>query len=340
MREPQNHCIHVWDMIVCDQRHTIQGESMTSYYAHSGRERDRSDWQILHDHLISVATLARDMASPFGLGAAAYFAGLFHDLGKYTAEFQQRLTGADIRVDHSTAGAVAMLGDLARGRDKGMTELIAYCIAGHHAGLPDRLNGTSACLERRRETKLPALDPIWQSELAAEVSGLVPSFRIKPGREDAAFQYSVMGRMIFSCLVDADFKDTERFYTALEGRRPDRQWPALQTVLPGFIAAFDAHMQGKADTSSSVNRLRQDILAHVRGKAAEAPGLFTLTVPTGGGKTLASLGFALDHAIAHGHSRIIYAIPFTRAWIETSRRRWATRHRRSPSPRGPGSKLD
>ncbi len=281
------------------------------YYAHSGKAADKADWQPLDGHLRAVALLCANMAAPLGLERAAYFAGLFHDLGKYSVEFQRRLDGADISVDHSTAGAVAMLGDLAKGHDKNIAEIIAYCVAGHHAGLPDRLNPTAACLDTRVKTALPRLDSRWKDDLTDEVKDIVPAYARNFTKENGAFGFSVMGRMIFSCLVDADYKDTESFYTALEGRVADREWQHLQTLLPQFISRFDAYMQGKSDTASSLNRLRSDILSHVRGKALDKPGLFTLTVPTGGGKTLASLGFALDHALAHGHSRIIYAIPFT-----------------------------
>ncbi len=281
-----------------------------TFFAHSGSSRDQSDWQPLRDHLLAVAELAATMAAPLGLEKAASLAGLFHDLGKYTAGFQRRLTGADIRVDHSTAGAV-MLTAIANGHDKAIAEIIGYAILGHHAGLPDRLNDTAACLERRVEQFKDTLDPTWRNELPLDLAGLVPAFAARFAKDKAAFQFSVMGRMIFSCLVDADFKDTEAFYGRLEGRRADRDWASLQSLLPGFRAAFDAHMAGMPAPDNALNRLRGDILAHIRGKAGEAPGLFTLTVPTGGGKTLASLGFALDHAAAHGHSRIIYAIPFT-----------------------------
>jgi CRISPR-associated endonuclease/helicase Cas3 len=130
-------------------------------------------------------------------------------------------------------------------------------------------------------------------------------------RSKLAFQLALLGRMIFSCLVDADFKDTEEFYNRTEGRQTDRSWPSLQASLPHLTNAFDQHMAGLRNTDSSVNRIRSRIFDCVRSRAKEAPGLFTLTVPTGGGKTLASLGFALDHARAHGHERIIYAAPFT-----------------------------
>lgn len=286
-----------------------------THYAHSGTPGDTRDWQPLAEHLMAVAALAGDMARPFGLERAAYLAGLLHDLGKYSADFQKRIKGADIRVDHSTAGAAAMLSDLAAGADRSIAELIAYCIAGHHAGLPDRSNTTQACLNQRLAADQPVLDPAWQTELAVDARGLVPQPVMAniawTNGQRAAFQFSVMTRMIFSCLVDADYKDTERFYTALEGRQADRDWMPLQQLLPQLVSAFDAHMAAKSHDPGDLNRLRAEILAHVRASAPAKPGLFTLTVPTGGGKTLASLGFALDHARAHGHRRIIYAIPFT-----------------------------
>jgi CRISPR-associated endonuclease/helicase Cas3 len=281
------------------------------YYAHSGTGDDKRDWQTLKEHSLAVAELAATLAEPLGLANAAYLAGLLHDLGKYTPEFQRRLEGADIRVDHSTAGAQLLLGNLAAGDEKAIAELIAYCVAGHHAGLPDRLNDSAACLNRRVETPGNPLDEIWKTELDAKAEGLVPAFMANFRKGNADFQFSVMTRMIFSCLVDSDFRDTESFYAVLEGRQTDRQWPTLQALLPQFLPAFDAYMAGKSSRDTELNRLRSDILAHVRSKAAERPGLFTLTVPTGGGKTLASLAFALDHAKVHGHRRIIYAIPFT-----------------------------
>lgn len=282
------------------------------YFAHSGIDDDKSSWQPLREHLIAVAELSGHFGAPLGLERIAYVAGLYHDLGKYTQPFQRRLAGEDIRVDHSTAGAVQMLGsDIRAPADKKMAELIAYCIAGHHAGLPDRLNGSASCLDRRVQADLPQLDADWSDELSDDLSGLVPEMVKSLAKDGMAFSLSVMTRMIFSCLVDADFKDTEKFYAGLENRKTDREWPSLQKLLPDFLSRFDTHMAGKRDKSSHLNRLRSDVLDHVRSKASDVPGLFTLTVPTGGGKTLASLGFALDHACTHGLGRVIYAIPFT-----------------------------
>ncbi|WP_029060023.1 CRISPR-associated helicase/endonuclease Cas3 [Stappia stellulata] len=283
------------------------------YFAHSGNDPEGADWQILEDHLKAVATQAAAYAKPLGLDRVAFLAGLYHDLGKYCEAFQRRLEGEDVRVDHSTAGAVAVLQHAwERPLDRAAAELAAYCIAGHHASLPDRLNETAACLDRRLQSELPALDPVWKSELAPPSGGIAPDlFATFTDPKKTFFSLSVATRMIFSCLVDADFKDTETHYAALQQRMPDRTWPALQDLLPAFLQRFAACMDAKRDLSNDLNRLRSRTLDHVRGQADASPGLFTLTVPTGGGKTLASLGFALDHARVHGHTRIIYAIPFT-----------------------------
>lgn len=289
------------------------------FYAHSGSPDDKSDWQTLREHLLAVAARAAENAKPFGLERAAYVAGLLHDLGKYDPNFQRRLEGADLRVDHSTAGA-AVLMELAEGRDRGMAELIGYAILGHHAGLPDKHNQFGHCFERRICEFANRLDPAWRSELDLDVSALAPErmlAALAASKTHAAFDLSVVARLLFSCLVDADFRDTEAFYRGLEGRMPDRVWAPLGSLLPELTARFDAHMEAKP-RSGDLNRLRGEILRHVRAMAVERPGLFTLTVPTGGGKTLASLGFALDHASAHGHRRIIYSIPFTSVVDQTA----------------------
>lgn len=148
---------------------------------------------------------------------------------------------------------------------------------------------------------------------ASTVVDLLPAAKelvAKCRQNSLDFDLSLAGRMVFSCLVDADFRDTEAFFDRLEGRIRDREWPTLSGLLPDLRAAFDRRV-AQFSANSDVNRLRASILSHVRAQASRAPGLYTLTVPTGGGKTLASLGFALDHAAIHGHRRIIYAIPYT-----------------------------
>ncbi len=281
------------------------------FFAHSGKESNKSDWQTLAEHSENVARRAAQMASAFGCEHAAYAAGLFHDLGKYNPAFQRRLEGAKSPVDHSTAGAV-ILPLLTKGMNRGIAELIAYVIAGHHAGLPDMINESGSLSERVGKFN-NELDLAWKNELVFDLEALVPSsFSFsKDNKKQAAFQFAFLGRMIFSCLVDADYKDTEAFYDKLESRKRDREWKPLQKLLSQFQNAFDVKMREMTKTDTNVNLLRADILNHVRAQASQKPGLFTLTVPTGGGKTLASLGFALDHATLHGQDRIIYAIPFT-----------------------------
>lgn len=219
-------------------------------------------------------------------------------------------------MDHSTAGG-SLLIDRAPVRAVG--EMLAQAILGHHAGLPDT-RGSEPGLERRLEL-FRARDPVPREVTAAarvDFTPVLSELKAKMRNDPvlAGFDLSVAGRMVFSCLVDADYRDTEAFYDQLDLQSRDRDWPSLIEVLPEFRRKYDAHMAALPATGE-LNALRKRVLGHVRSQADAQPGLFTLTVPTGGGKTLASLGFALDHAAQHGHRRIIYAIPYTGAWIET-----------------------
>lgn len=278
------------------------------FYAHSTKRTDRADWQSLRDHLLQVGERAALYASMFGGEELAQVAGRLHDLGKYTERFQKRLTGEIPRVDHATWGAY-----IAQQRYKGLGTLLAYGIAGHHAGLANGGLGDvrTALSERLSDERLATLPPLleqaWQREIALpkEVGG-PRGFKSAPERK--MFQVALLARMIFSCLVDADFVDTDNFYRRIEGKAPraESAGPSLQALRE----RLDVHLASKPK-EGGINPLRADILAQVRGKAGEIPGLFSLTVPTGGGKTLASLAFALDHALVHGLRRVIYVIPFT-----------------------------
>ncbi len=278
-------------------------------YAHSGQMPDKSDWQTLADHEAGVAGRAGLYAAQFGLTKTAELAGRLHDFGKNDPAFQRRLSGDTARVDHSTAGAHLVIG---RGgtRDRLSAEIVSYAILGHHAGLPDAI-GDGAAMHSRLENFALAnpIAPALAASVAVDLAEVAAEIRSRIGRDSPQFDLSVVGRMVFSCLVDADFRDTEAFYARLEGRQPDRHWPALAAILPDLRRAFDARIA--TFPKGGLNDLRSEILSHIRAGAARDPGLYTLTVPTGGGKTLASLGFALDHAAHHGHRRIIYAIPYT-----------------------------
>ena len=282
------------------------------HYAHSTGRADRSDWQPLDDHLRQTGLKAAALANKFGAAKAAALAGGLHDLGKYSEAYQAYIGGRGPGgVDHSTAGAQEVLNLGLKGSDKGMAELIAYAIAGHHAGLPDMSGETSGLADRLKKI-VPPLDAIWRNEIEIDSTELAPA-NLKPRAKIGGFQIAFLGRMIFSCLVDADFLDTEAFYAAVDGRQIDRSWPFLSDEIERMIVRFDVHMLAKrrdaADTP--LNQLRSEILTHARQKAGLTRGVFTLNVPTGGGKTLASLGFALDHARHWKMDRIVYAIPFT-----------------------------
>ncbi|WP_186415029.1 CRISPR-associated endonuclease Cas3'' [Pannonibacter sp. P2PFMT1] len=307
---------------------------MERFFAHSVEGAPFEVWQGLREHLGDVGSLAANFAEPFGAAAMSRLAGLLHDLGKYNPAFQRYIAGKGSSVDHATAGAAVLMQRAAAAAPglKAVLELLAHAIAGHHGGMPDRLllpEATGRSLVQRLEAFDEAtLDTGWQEELGQELEAILtgvagplfpPAFRVDGrtrGRSPdtaRAFQLAFLGRMVFSCLVDADFKDTEIFYSGIAQETPDREWPDLRSEVERLRAGFDAYMAAKAQTAKAgpLNSLRGTILSHVRARAGDAPGLFSLNVPTGGGKTLASLGFALDHAAIHGHRRIIYACPFT-----------------------------
>jgi CRISPR-associated endonuclease/helicase Cas3 len=211
------------------------------------------------------------------------------------------------RIDHSAAGAI-----LATAKNKGIGRLLGYLIAGHHTGLPDWYKevGTKGDALSDRlsnaehlENALKGCPP--ESVLNTALPSSLPCQSQNGGSE----LVHLWIRMLYSCLVDADFLDTERFMNPEKGDL--RQSNAdLATLKERFYLYMAAKESGVQDTP--VNRARKEILreCHQKGSSLE-PGLFSLTVPTGGGKTLASMAFALEHAIQQGKKRIIVAIPYT-----------------------------
>ena len=288
----------------------------TIYYAHSLEGQSKEYWQPLREHLLKVQDEAVARGNKFSAGKAAGLAGLLHDVGKYTKPYQKRLHGGPA-VDHATAGAKMVNTLTETAMDKATAELIAYAIAGHHGGLPDMRRETGSLYERLKKT-LDPLDSTWELEIRPDATGLWPEgFTLGKDRETTAFQLSFLTRMIFSCLVDADFRDTEHFYAQAKGETIDRDWPTLPKIVDQLRDRLNHHCAELA-SEGKVNRLRREILEHVRTQADCPPGLFSLNVPTGGGKTLTSLAFALDHAKAHGLERIVYAIPFTSVIDQTA----------------------
>lgn len=287
---------------------------MPVFYAHSTGRRDKGDWHSLAEHLGEVGRRARASADVFGAGAMAEVAGLMHDLGKYTDEFQRRLEGQGVKVDHATHGARETLAHYEElGRQ--LPYLIAYAIAGHHAGLANGASGEGkrTALADRLTKALPSLQDAWREEITLPPAEAVKAalLRLKPVPERGGFQLAFLTRMLFSALVDADYLDTDTFYRRIEGRETrDVTQPPTLAALRKRLDTYLAQLRDSGK-GGEVHQLRQEVLGGVRARADDAPGLFSLTVPTGGGKTLTSMAFALDHAIAHGLRRVIYVIPFT-----------------------------
>jgi CRISPR-associated endonuclease/helicase Cas3 len=281
--------------------------NQAAFYAHSTGDTTKQNWQPLRNHLIAVGAAAAAKAAVFGGHDLAGPQGQLHDVGKYTHDYQRRIAGDAIRVDHATRGAMLAV---ERYKNSRMGYLLAYGIAGHHAGLANGSESAerTSLRDRLKGLGLPPLLEQWQQEITLPEHISLPSSLKAHSRERSNFQLSFLVRMLFSCLVDADYLDTEAFYDEVERRASARKaslptLPTLRNLLDEYLAGF------KADTR--VNQVRAGILRHVRDQAQSAPGLFSLTVPTGGGKTLASLAFALDHAIQHGLRRVIFVIPFT-----------------------------
>jgi CRISPR-associated endonuclease/helicase Cas3 len=266
---------------------------------------------LLEDHLRAVATLADRFAAPTDSPDWAGTAGLWHDLGKYRPGFQQRIHAADGadahletlpgKVRHAIVGAIHAASLGAYGK------LLGYLIAGHHAGLPDWYpSGNGAALSQELVDQRDALaDALSGGIPAAVLAAANGGLSRPPVREPAELHMWL--RMLFSCLVDADFLDTE---AAMDLTRSSER--GGYTDIAELCAAFDRYMTGHfGDADTPVKKLRGEILAACLSRVGDRPGLFSLTVPTGGGKTLASLGFALHHAARHGLKRVIYVIPYT-----------------------------
>ncbi len=278
----------------------------------SGTDTGHLD-RVEHHCLRFARAAFRQMPSNEGWIQLASLAARWHDLGKFSDEFQYYLLSAlgdshrseqSGRVDHSSAGAQHAMKTL----PPPCNAIVAYVIAGHHAGLLDGLRHQGACLLKRLQNdNLPP----WRDRAPENLLEATPirQPRIEaPTRDEAAFQLGFATRMLFSCLVDADFLATEAFMDperAAERPQGKTDFKALDDHLTDWLDRRFATARG------SVSEARAAVLTACREKAAGSPGLYSLTVPTGGGKTLSSLAFALRHCARNGLERVIYAIPFT-----------------------------
>lgn len=264
------------------------------YVAHK-RETDGAE-QTVKAHLNGAAERSKAFAAEFGCGELGRAVALLHDVGKYSPAFQRRIRGENLSVDHSTAGAKEAAQKL-----KNIAASLA--IAGHHGGMPDlgskfdteadvtlfgrlkrQLEDYSACFGEI--DRINATAPEWAGANYINV-----------------FFFT---HMLFSCLVDADYLDTESFLREGTVRRGG------YASVAELHAKVNAHIAKWQDPKGDLNKRRTAILNAVREKGRTVErGLFTLTVPTGGGKTVTSAAFALEHAVKRHLRRMIYVIPYT-----------------------------
>ena len=264
-----------------------------NYYAHINENGEK---QTVKDHLEGTAALCEKFADSFGASEQGYVIGITHDIGKCSDGFQKRLNGGHI-VDHSSAGALECA--------KRDAEWASCCVAGHHGGLPDvgNLNNDSAGdptlygrLRKALENKIPDYEiPV---HISAKISN-PPNYGVDRLTD------SFIIRMLYSCLVDADYLDTEAFMAEQTAKfKCGDDILSLLDKLNNYIAPW-------WEPEGDLNRLRCDILKKCIVTGREPKGFFSLTVPTGGGKTVSSMAFALNHAVVHNMEHIIYVIPFT-----------------------------
>ena len=304
----------------------------SAYLGHLDEETGRE--QLLCDHLTGVADLAGRFAAAFGEEAMGRLLGLYHDIGKYSREFQAYLRADEEekkrrrgRIDHSTAGTQEVVklqqsadDEQSRRLGRGMTQVMAFCIAGHHGGIPNQ--GTTAntaeegtLLSRLKRQNLPDYRAYHEADLPQT---LPPSSLLLAQAARAPLSAMLYTRMLFSCLVDADFLDTEDFMSA--GNVEREGFASVETLLERLQESLEEKFskpkteKEKQKLQLPINEKRSALLAESIAAGKEARGnLYRLTVPTGGGKTISSLAFALHYA-AHAKKkrrRIIYVIPYT-----------------------------
>jgi CRISPR-associated endonuclease/helicase Cas3 len=288
------------------------------YIAHIKKISEKEfEKQEMLEHLNGTAILAQNFAKEFDNPEWGKLLGLWHDLGKYSNEFQDYIRinsgfeeGERLgKTDHTSAAAI-----LARETYPGLWPPIAYCIAGHHAGLHNWLPepGVSGDLSDRLK-KQEFLDKV-RSKIPNE---LLEQINLNPpiGKPIDLKQVHLWIRMLFSCLVDADFLDTERFMNPESFARRCKYGS-----LSELKSRFDIHMKElvKNAPSTTVNSIRSRILEDCIKSGELSPGFFSITVPTGGGKSLSSMAWALVHALKYNKTRIIFAIPYTSIISQTA----------------------
>ncbi len=319
--------------------HTIEdNEGRTLYTLKDGRQttkkphlsdlaEEQIGWQSLSSHLANVAEQSNNFAKTFGLGEEGFLAGLLHDLGKYRRKFQLRLRGLEEEAPHAYGGSSVCQSGASAG-----LMAASFAIGGHHAGLPNGMAANKARIQRQENVAGPSTDLV-KSALADfrqrfnETGGTPEAEQLRQGieclenlpnqkpslsshgKDPLACEF--LTRLLFSALVDADRLDTEQFTqqhkadTRKEYRRRSPTVSELRKMLDSFI-----RKKPHAEQSTEIRSLRESVRLACERDSQLRQGMFTLNVPTGGGKTLASMNFALRHAEKHNLRRVIVVEPY------------------------------
>jgi CRISPR-associated endonuclease/helicase Cas3 len=284
------------------------------------RKNDDGNWaspHLLSKHLDDTARLAETFAAKFHSGQWGKAAGLAHDAGKgrlvwqkyiqhksgYGYDEEAHLEGKSGKMPHAIHGA--KLAEELFG--KGLGRVLAYCIAGHHAGLPDwsSAEGAGQSSLQFQESQVKDINNVaaWIVDKIQLSKPVLPPWKFAKGLD-----LSLWIRMLYSSLVDADFLDTESYMDNAQANTRGGY-----CSMPELLERFNQSIKRLDETSENtrVNEIRRDIRTKCVQMAREPQGMFSLSVPTGGGKTLSSLSFGLEHAVKHSMDRIIYVIPYT-----------------------------
>ena len=305
--------------------------------------RKNGDDQTLIDHLLEVSDIAADLALKIDIPDAGRLIGLLHDFGKFSADFQAYIgsatgkikpgedkyvdfDGLKGKIDHSSAGAQWIWENCDRWGPQGQLvgQILALCIASHHSGLidclkpegengflgrmgkPDSKTHKNESLNNAPKHFIENLNCLLNKELIQNVWGQLSLMAQAPNQSICSFNLGFFSRMLFSCLIDADRINSADFeYPENKEHRNNvpADWKVPIKRLEKAISKFNG--------DKPIDELRRNISDTCRERALDKQGIYTLTVPTGGGKTYASLRYALHHAQQHKLDRIIYIIPFT-----------------------------
>jgi CRISPR-associated endonuclease/helicase Cas3 len=324
------------------------GKYSDEYVAHIDKNEHI---QPLKDHLLNVSGLCAKNASKVGIADAGTIIGLLHDFGKYSSSFQHYIFSAcglidqdadgyvaadqmKGKIDHSTAGAQVLweLSTKVKPSYQIALQILSVCIASHHSGLINLINplGQNEFLRRMRkpedgshyreveknsdlEIRQKITDLILKDDFLNPILNILQQiFRgVQMANANRAFfQSGLFVRMLFSCLIDADRMDTsvfmEPFAKARLSSRKPVDWEILVSRLNSKLSDYSS-----CGVENKIDKIRRSVSEVCLAKSDRSTGIFTLTVPTGGGKTLSSLRFALNHAAKHNLDRIFYILPYT-----------------------------